>query len=57
MQYHAREIDIKVDGYVEVVGENIQCDMSDDFGDLSIREAMIAKRLYAAGRYLPTPFS
>ena len=56
MQCDAGEININVEGYVEVVGENIQRDMSDDFGDLSICEAMIAKRLYATGRYLPAPF-
>jgi hypothetical protein len=56
MQCHAGEININVEGYVEVVGEDIQRYMSDDFGDLSIREALIAKRLYATRRYLPTPF-
>jgi hypothetical protein len=56
MQCHAGEINVNVDGYVEVVGEDVQRDMSDDFGDLSIREALIAKRLYATRRNLPTLF-
>jgi hypothetical protein len=30
---HAGEININVEGYVEVVGEDVQRDMSDDFGD------------------------
>jgi hypothetical protein len=44
MQCHAGEININVEGYVDVVGEDIQRNMSDDFGDLSIREALVAKR-------------
>src|ERR1700746_327124 len=56
MQCHAWEININVEGFVEVVGEDIQRNMSDDFGDLSIREALVAKRLYAARRHLPTLF-
>jgi hypothetical protein len=50
MQCHAWEININVEGYAEVVGEDIQRSMSDDFGDLSIREALVAKRLYATGK-------
>src|SRR6266849_5131419 len=53
MQCHAWEININVEGYVEVVGEDIQRNMSDDFGDLSIREALVAQRLYATRRHLP----
>src|SRR5260370_13534729 len=51
---HAGEININVEGYVEIVGEDIQRNMSDDFGDLSIREALVAKRLYATRGHLPT---
>ena len=56
MQCHAREIHINIEGYVEVVSEDVQRDMSDDFGDLSIREALIANRLYATRWYLPAFF-
>ena len=41
-QCHARELNINVERYVEVVCEDVQRDMGDDFGDLSIREALIA---------------
>jgi hypothetical protein len=56
MQCHAGEINVNVEGFVEIVGEDIQRDMSDDFGNLSIREALVAKRLYATRRHLPTLF-
>jgi hypothetical protein len=56
MQCHAWEININVEGYVEVVGEDIQRNVRDDFGDLSIREALVEKRLYATRRHLPTLF-
>jgi hypothetical protein len=56
MQCHAGEININVERDAEIVGEDIQRDMSDDFGDLSIREALVAKRLHAAGWHLCTPF-
>jgi len=38
MQRHAGEININVEGYVEVVGEDIERDM---IGDFSIREAAL----------------
>jgi len=50
MQCHARKINLNIEGHVEVVGEDVQYDMGDDFGDLSIREAVFAKRLYARTR-------
>jgi hypothetical protein len=48
MQSDAGKININVESYVEVVGEDIQCNMSDDFGDLSIRQALVAERLDAS---------
>ena len=50
MQCHAGKININVESYVEVVGEDIQRNISDDYGDLSVREALVAKRLYATGK-------
>jgi hypothetical protein len=37
LQGHTGEININIEGYVEVVGEDIQRDMRDDFADLSVR--------------------
>ena len=43
VQCHAGKININFKGYVEVVGEDIQRDMSDDFGDISVAETLITK--------------
>jgi len=56
IQCHAGKVDVNVEGYVEIIGEDIQRDMRDDFGDLSLTEALVAKRLYATRRYVPTLF-